>query len=265
MTTLRQSIVAAKYHKKLTVICTFFFAILFFLLTLLSQLTLTQSIALNFILGKWEHIKKILPQVESTLNEQLIDSNLYVTTIYHKLFIYLIISSIVIFFLLSIYSACVRKEEINSMYFIGIRKTKILKHLLTELIVPIFFGFSSVVILILIFHSNFVNESINLNRKFVDKYFDQQTIVFNQNDELSNLTTTKTNKSFQSSSKENKAILPYNKISLFEVKVENPPVKQTIFRYITNLLTISATAIVGSLIGFFSYMMFSSRRRELPK
>ncbi|MDT2831524.1 hypothetical protein P7H62_10740 [Vagococcus carniphilus] len=263
MTTIRQSIVAAKYHKKLTVLYTLFFALLLFVFTLLSQLVLTQSIALRYILGKWDQIKNALPQVESTLNEQLVDSNDFVMTLYQKIFVLLIISSIFIFFLLSTYAAHVRREEINSLYYIGIKKGQILKHLLLELLIPIIVGFSSVLLLLVLFHSQFVSESITINRKFVDKYFDQPTLVFTQTEELSDLTSQKNGKPLTTSKPKN-AILPYNRISLFDVNSAEAPFKQTFLDFLTNMLLLTLTAIIGSFIGFYSHITLLSYRRDLP-
>lgn len=263
MTTIRQSIVAAKYHKKLTIIYTLFFALLLFAFTLLSQLVLTQSIALRYILGKWDQIKNALPQVESTLNEQLVDSNDFVMTLYQKLFVLLIIGSIMIFFLLSTYAAHVRKEEINSMYYIGITKGQILKHLLLELLIPVVVGFSSILLLLVLFHSQFVSESITINRKFVDKYFDQPTLVFTQTEELSDLTSHKKSKILPES-KSNNAILPYNRISLFEVNSAETSFRQTFSDFLLNMLILSLSAIIGALIGFYSHVTLLSYRRNLP-
>lgn len=263
MTTLRQSIVAAKYHKKLTIIYTLFFALLLFAFTLLSQLVLTQNIALRFILSKWDKIKNALPQVESTLNEQLIDSNDFIMTFYQKLFFLLIISSIVIFFLLSTYAAHIRREEINSLYYIGIKKSLILKQLLLELLIPIIISFSSVLLILVLFHSQLVSESININRKFVDKYFDRPTLVFTQTEEFSDKPTSKNEKPL-AVSKANNTILPYNKISLFEVSSEEVSFRQTFLDFLTNLFILILSAIIGSSIGFYSHMTLLPYRRDLP-
>lgn len=266
MTTLKQSFVAAKYHKKITIFYFLIFSLFLFSFTLISQLVQTQNITLKYIMNKWDSLRSALPQITSGLNDQLIESNHYVTSFYNDLFLALVFFSIVFFFLLSFYASKIRKDEIDSMYYIGIKRSHILKYLLLELISPIFISISSLLLLLILFHGQFINESVNINKKIVDNYFEEQSLVFTQTHEDADLTnTTNQNKKKMSSKNDTKTILPYNKVSLFDVSFEEISFKNTLKNYIRNSLILIATTIVGSLAGYSSYISLCSYRRVLPE
>lgn len=266
MTTLKQSFIAARYHKKITILYFFVFSLLLFTFTLISQLVQTQNITLRYILKKWDSLKTALPQISSSLNDQLIDSNHYITSFYNNLFISLAFFSIIIFFIISFYASKIRKDEIDSMYYIGIKRSNILKYLLLELISPIAISISSLLLLLILFHGQFINESITINKKMVDKYFEDQSLVFTQTHEDSDLTHSETiDKTMSPTKNDVKTILPYNKVSLFDVSLEEISFTNTIKDFLRNTIILISTTIIGSLAGYFSYITIYSYRRILPE
>ncbi|HCM90305.1 MULTISPECIES: FtsX-like permease family protein [Vagococcus] len=264
MTTLTQSYKAAKYHKKITIIFFLLFSLLLFLLTFISQLIYSQEAMMSFISKKWDYLKTILPQANTNFNEQLISSNHYITTIYDNFYVASLLSSIFIFFLLSIYIAKNRKEDIQTMQYIGIKKKIILKHLLMDLLLPIILSLSFIMLLFLIFQNQLINRSVNINRNMVNNYFDEELLSIHETNNINQQSTvSKLTKDSKVTTPVRNGLSPYNEATLFEFHVKSNSFRKTFTIILINFSKLCLTSFLGCLLGFYSYTtLFLSRRHQ---
>lgn len=262
MTNLRQSFDAAKYHKKMTISLFVVFSLLLLLFCFITQLIDTQKFTLSYLLGKWDQLKKILPQFDSNLNHQLIKSNELMLSFYDSLRLILFIFAFLIFFSFSLYAAKIRKEEIYSLNYIGIKRRHILPRMLLELLIPVLFSLPFIFCLMLVFHNQFLSQSIQVNQKVMGHYFqtdnlfDKETLknteVDLNEDEHFNLTTSN-----------EKTLLPYNKASILDVKLSTNSFTQVFMMLLTNFMLLFGNMIVAYSAGFYCYTTFGFRRRRL--
>lgn len=264
MTTLTQSYKAARYHKKITIIFFILFSLLLFSLTFISQLIYSQEAMMSFISKKWDYLKTILPQANTNFNEQLISSNHYITTIYDNFYIKILLSSILIFFLLSIYIAKNRKEDIQTMQYIGIKQKVILKHLLMDLLLPIVLSLSFIMLLFLIFQNQLINRSVNINRNMVNNYFDEELLSIHGTNNLSpQATVSKSNNDSNVTTPIKSGLSPYNETTLFEFHVKSNSFRKTFSTILVNFSKLCITSFLGCFLGFYSYTsLFLNRRYQ---
>ena len=266
MTTLTQSYKAAKYHKKLSIIFFLVFSLLLFLLTFISQLLYSQEAMMNFILKKWDYLKTILPQANTHFNEQLTNSHQYITSVYNNFYLATLLISVIGFFLLSIYIAKHRKEEIYTMQNIGIKQGTILKHFLMDLLLPMIISLSFVMLLFLIFQNQLINRSVNINREVVNNYFEEELLSIHETSDVSasKKTVTKTKKDFIGPATPVKSGLsPYNETTLFEFHVSSNSFRKTFSIILSNFAKLCLTSLLGCLLGFYTYTsLFLNRRPQ---
>ncbi|MBP2966795.1 hypothetical protein J8385_19675, partial [Acinetobacter baumannii] len=120
MTKLRQSFIAVRYHKRMSISLFIVFSLFLLLLSFISQLISTQKFTLYYLLGKWAQLKEVSPYFDDNLSKHLSSSNALIMNFYENLRIFAIFSTFIIFFLISLYFSHYRKEEFYSLNYIGI-------------------------------------------------------------------------------------------------------------------------------------------------
>lgn len=253
MTNLRQSFKAARYHKRMTISLFIVFSLFLLLLSYISQLIDTQKFTLSYLLGKWDQLKHILPQFDTELNNRLGNSNDLIMAFYEHLRLLILVCSFIAFFFISLYFTHSRKEEIYSLNYIGIKRREMLPGLLLELFFPIILSLPVIFCILLVFHSHFLNESIQTNQKVMRHYFESEQMVPKKRE---NVPVTNTNES-------EKKLLPYNQTSILDVNITNNSNSHVFTTLLTNFILLCSDLIIAYTAGFYCYTTFGLRRRKL--
>ena len=261
MTNLKQSFKAAQYHKRMTISLFFFFSLFLFLLTFVSQLIETQKFNLTFMLNKWEQLKHYLPTSNSHFHERLLFSNDLILKFYDNIRLILIISSFIVFFFLSLHATRSRKEEIYSLNYIGIKRRKILPRLLLELLFPVILSLPIIFCLLLVFHNQFVDKSIEVNQQVLRHYFGTEEVIQKKREESFIESSALTNQT--SNSNEETTLIPYNKTSIFDINMVTNSSTHMIKNLIINFVLLYINMLIAYIVGFYSYTTLGFRRRRL--
>lgn len=262
MTNLKQSFQAAKYHKRMTLSLFIFFSIFLLILSFLSQLIATQKSNMIFLMSKWDQLKNILPTIDSRFTERLTLSNEMILKLYDHLRISLFILSFLLFFFLSLHATRSRKEEIYSLNYIGIKRRKILPRLLLELLFPVLLSLPFIFCVLLMFHHQVIDKSIEINQQVLKHYFQSEEIahipkekkasVITSNEETKNKTT-----------KIEPELIPYNQTSILDVDTSTDSLSHIFSMLVTNFMLLYTNMITAYIAGFYCYTTIGFRRRRL--
>lgn len=265
MDLMKQSFNAVTYHKKSFTLFFALFSGLLLLLTLLSQLIVTQRTTMIFFDGKVTYFKKVSSHFNARIGEELIHTNTSVMHLYQTLYVGCLFLSLLLFIFVGFIFAKSRQEEIQALYFMGIKRVKILNQLIIELIFPITASVLSVSILLLLFQGPFVSKATTLNQTTVKYSLSQQNIVVNPS-LLANNGTNKISNSTALSSDNiqttNKGLLPFNEASLFESQININSSTHMIKQIIANTAFLTFVAVLGSSVSFGVHTKFLFSRRD---
>ncbi|MBO0477572.1 hypothetical protein DOK76_10835 [Vagococcus sp. DIV0080] len=261
MTNLKQSFKAARYHKRMSISLFVVFSLFLMCLAFLSQLLDTQKMTLNYLLGKWDQLKTILPQFDTELNKHLLKSNDLIVTFYDHIRLIILLTSFIAFFLLSVYFTKERKEELYSLSYIGIKRREMLPRLLLELIFPVIISLPVILCAFLVFHNQIINESIQTNQKVMNHYFQSEKLV-KRKDDLFPDTKEKEKEDHVVSLNSDRTLLPYNRTSILDVKVSTLSFNHVFSTLIANFCLLFINMIVAYSAGFYCYTTFAFKKRR---
>ena len=262
MTNLKQSFQAAKYHKRMTISLFIFFSIFLLLLSLLSQLEETQKSNINFLMTKWDQLKSLLPTLDSRFGERLNLSNDLILKLYNDLSIFILALAFLLFFLLSLHATKSRKEEIYSLNYIGIKRRKILPRLLLELLFPIILSLPFIFCVLLMFHNQVIDKSIEINQHVLKYYFQSEEVIRNPKETKTATLTPKKGNNNKNETIEPE-LIPYNQTSILDVTSTTDSLSHIFSMLIRNFSLLVINLIVAYISGFYFYTTLGFRRRRL--
>ena len=264
MTNLRQSFEAAKYHKKMTMASFVLFTLLLMAMTLISQLKLTQSFTLTYLLNKWEQLKLYFPQLDTELNKELTKTNTSMIRYYNEWYFVLSVFSFILFLVFSFYMMNKRKAEIYSLTYIGVRRIQIFFRMVLETIFPVISGLFVSLVLLLIFQTPFVNQSLVLNQQLMNHYFEEQMSSQPQikKKEATNVVAQSNNDTIQLATPDETEVLPYNKTSILNIRITENTLTHSGYALIKNFFALYLSLLLAFALSFICFMkMFLNGRR----
>ena len=265
MDLMKQSFNAVTYHKKSFTLFFAFFSGLLLLLTILSQLIATQRATMIFFDGKVTYFKKVSSHFNAKIGQELIQTNTSVMHFYQTLYIGCLLLALLLFVIIGFMFAKSRREEIQALYFMGIKQIKILNQLIVELIFPITASVLSISILLLLFQGPFVAKTTTLNQVTVKHSLLQQNIVVNPYllaNNGSNKTSNGTALSSDNIQTTNKGLLPFNEASLFESQIGLNSSTHIIKQIVANAVLLTLVAVIGASVSFGINTKFLFSRRD---
>lgn len=222
-------------------------------LTCIAILNTTRELKVSEISERWDIIYKFLPGMKANGFETFSAASQALKSRY-ILFAKLVVAGISLLLMLLTGTLLVkRRRDINSLLSLGIKKWRVIFQLVVEALFPIIFSFFAILVLLLIFQSNFKTATVSVN----DRLFNAELPY-----EL-NFATQHTNAVTVKDDKEN-VLLPFNERSFYYVDADNNAfsyysIFSTVslsFIFLLSLSFLAVTLTTAFLVNYLSQTMY---------
>lgn len=254
MNTIKQSYQAARYYKKTMFIFFLFFSLSLALLMTLSQLTMAQIMTRQTIIERWNYLELITPNISSNITQAIVEHSDKVIYTYRTWFIISLSCIFILSFIYSIFFTALRKNQIASLFFMGIKKINVFKYLIIELLLPMIASFIVTAIVLFLFHESFMTSTIAWNQQLnTDQLSEQVTVKL---EDVDNIPTTLTPEQQES----DQLLVPFNHLSFFDINYNTHNFKYVFEPLLLTFLILVMIVLSSSFLGFMVLSRLYSKR-----